>query len=180
MSKGYNCRVNTYHLTEEAENFIKKHQMRYGDTMGIPCDITYHQLYYPEKKTRKAWLEDNNVDLYWVEYLFRPIPSINDLYVMRTYFKTENELMAFENWITKYRTSVDQLYHQYKSNSQIHVEMNVNGDKYVYNKEFENYDKMSEYSDLIEDDYDYVDEADSSKMSLIISPDIEQLSDEEY
>lgn len=173
MSKGYNSRVNTYHLTEEAENFIKKHQERYGDTMGIPCDITYHQLYYPEKKTRKAWLEDNYVDLYWVEYLFRPIPTINDVYVMRNYFKTESELSMFENWIKNYRSSLDQLYHQYKSNTQVHVEMNVDGDKYEYNNEYENYDdEMSEYSEL----------SDDFSIQMSISPDLEELDEdiEEY
>lgn len=166
MSKGYNSRVNTYHLTEEAENFIKKHQERYGDTMGIPCDITYHQLYYPEKKTRKAWLEDNYIDLYWVEYLFRPIPTINDVYVMRNYFKTENELSMFENWIKNYRSSLDQLYQQYKSNTQVHVEMNVDGDKYEYNDEYENCgDEMSEYSEL----------SDDFSIQMSISPDLEEL-----
>lgn len=173
MSKGYNSRVNTYHLTEEAENFIKKHQERYGDTMGIPCDITYHQLYYPEKKTRKAWLEDNYIDLYWVEYLFRPIPTINDVYVMRNYFKTENELSMFENWIKNYRSSLDQLYQQCKSNTQVHVEMNVDGNKYEYNDEYENCgDEMSEYSEL----------SDDFSIQMSISPDLEELYEdvEEY
>ena len=155
----------TYHLTEEAENFLSKHKERYGDTMGIPCDSTYHLFYYPEKKTRKAWLEENYVDLFWVEYLFRPVPSINDLYVMRTYFKSEEEMKLFENWIQKRRTSVDEIYQQCKSNTDIHVEFNVDDDHYEFDDSYEN---MSEWSD------------ESDTMKMILSPDLEEISEEYF